>query len=394
MYDAIVIGAGPSGSSAALALRGQGRSVAIIEASEFPRRKVCGEFMSAVNLELLDRLEAGVAVRAKAGPEVKRVGLFASGPGIIAGMPRAAGNAFGRALGRDVLDGILLDTARNAGADVFQPWRAVEIASNGDRAIVRIANREGQTSLSGQVVIAAHGSWGQGRLPTNLPKSSAASDLFGFKAHFRGASLARDLMPLLVFPGGYGGMVWADQDRISLSCCIRRDVLTRLRKEGGAMSAAQAVHAHILASCPAAVSTIGDASLEGEWLAAGPIRPGMRPRFADDIFRVGNIAGESHPIIAEGISMALQSSWLLAGELARFEQWDRTARIAVGKRYSKAWSRQFATRIHAAALLARIVVLPNSNTAMKTFVGWFPNSLTLGARLSGKTKALPALSHP
>ncbi|TGR90508.1 monooxygenase, partial [Mesorhizobium sp. M2E.F.Ca.ET.209.01.1.1] len=96
-----------------------------------------------------------------------------------------------------------------------------------------IANREGQTSLSGQVVIAAHGSWGQGRLPTNLQKSSAASDLFGFKAHFRGASLARDLMPLLVFPGGYGGMVWADQDRISLSCCIRRDVLTRLRKEGG-----------------------------------------------------------------------------------------------------------------------------------------------------------------
>ncbi|TJX56064.1 MAG: hypothetical protein E5W21_15830 [Mesorhizobium sp.] len=142
------------------------------------------------------------------------------------------------------------------------------------------------------------------------------------------------------------------------------------------------------------VSTIDDASLEGEWLAAGPIRPGMRPRFADDIFRVGNIAGESHPIIAEGISMALQSSWLLAGELARFEQWDRTARIAVGKRYSRAWSRQFATRIHAAALLARIAVLPNSNTAMKAFVGWFPNSLTLGARLSGKTKALPALSHP
>lgn len=391
MYDAIVIGAGPSGSSVALALRGQGRSVAIIERSEFPRRKVCGEFMSAVNLDLLDRLGAGAAVRAKAGPEVKRVALFASGPGIDAGMPRAAGDAFGRALGRDILDGILLDAARNAGADVFQPWRAVEVIRDGENIAVRINSKDDQTDIVAPVVIAAHGSWEQGKLPTNLPKSSAPHDLFGFKAHFRGASLAKDLMPLLVFPGGYGGMVWADQDRMSLSCCIRRDVLARLREKGDALSAGQAVHAHILASCPGVVFTIGSATIEGEWLAAGPIRPGIRPRFANDIFRVGNIAGESHPIIAEGISMALQSGWLLASELARFDRWDREARVAAGSRYSKVWNRQFATRIRSAAVLAHIAALPQSTAVMKTFVGWFPNSLTIGARLTGKTKALPNL---
>ncbi|MBB6412797.1 NAD(P)/FAD-dependent oxidoreductase [Mesorhizobium sangaii] len=391
MYDAIVIGAGPSGSSMALALCGQGRAVAIIERSEFPRRKVCGEFMSAVNLELLDRLGAGAAIRAKAGPEVRRVALFASGPGIDAGMPRAAGDAFGRALGRDVLDGILLDAARNAGADVFQPCRAVKIISDGENATVRISGKDDERVLVAPVVIAAHGSWEQGKLPTNLPKSSAPHDLFGFKAHFKGASLARDLMPLLVFPGGYGGMVWTDQDRMSLSCCIRRDVLARLREQSGALSAGQAVHAHIVASCPGAGSAIGSAALDGEWLAAGPIRPGIRPRFADDIFRVGNIAGESHPIIAEGISMALQSGWLLATELARFDRWDREARVAAGSRYSKAWNRQFATRIRTAAVLARIAVLPQSAAAMRAFVSWFPESLAIGARLSGKTKALPVL---
>ncbi|MGX7873453.1 hypothetical protein ACVDG5_012385 [Mesorhizobium sp. ORM6] len=195
-----------------------------------------------------------------------------------------------------------------------------------------------------------------------------------------------------MFPGGYGGMVWADQDRMSLSCCIRRDVLAGLREKSGALSAGQAVHAHIVASCPGAVSAIGSATVDGEWLAAGPIRPGIRPRFADDIFRVGNIAGESHPIIAEGISMALQSGWLLARELAGFDRWDRAARIVVGRRYSKAWNRQFATRIRAAAVLARIATLPRSTAAMRAFVGWFPKSLTIGARLTGKTKALPNLS--
>ncbi|MBZ9856975.1 NAD(P)/FAD-dependent oxidoreductase [Mesorhizobium sp. CA13] len=389
IYDAIVIGAGPSGSSVALALSGQGRAVAIVERSEFPRRKVCGEFMSAVNLDLLDRLGGGTAVRAKAGPEVKRVALFASGPGPDAGMPRAVGDAFGRALGRDVLDGILLDAARDAGADVFQPWRAAEITTDGDNATVRIESKHDQGVLVAPVVIAAHGSWEQGRLPTNLPKTNAPHDLFGFKAHFTGAELDRDLMPLLAFPGGYGGMVWADRNRMSLSCCIRRDVLIRLREKGNASSAAQAVHAHILASCPRVASTIVDATLDGEWLAAGPMRPGIRPRFADDIFRVGNLAGESHPIIAEGISMALQSGWLLANELARFDRWDRAARIAVGRRYSKAWNRQFATRIRVAALLARLASHPMSAAAMNTFVSGFPNSLTLGARLTGKTKPLP-----
>ena len=27
-------------------------------------------------------------------------------------------------------------------------------------------------------------------------------------------------MPLMVFPGGYGGMVHSDHGRVSLSCCI------------------------------------------------------------------------------------------------------------------------------------------------------------------------------
>ncbi|UVK49412.1 hypothetical protein BPNPMPFG_008379 (plasmid) [Mesorhizobium sp. AR07] len=129
---------------------------------------------------------------------------------------------------------------------------------------------------------------------------------------------------------------------MSLSCCVRRDLLTRLRENGAASSAGQAVHAHILASCPGAVFTIGGATLDGEWLAAG------------------------------GISMALQSNWLFASELARFDRWDRAARIAAGSRYSKVWNTQFATRIRAAAVLACIAVLPHSTAVIKAFIGWSP----------------------
>ncbi|HTT07381.1 MAG TPA: FAD-dependent oxidoreductase, partial [Gammaproteobacteria bacterium] len=56
IYDAVVIGGGPAGSTAALRLVLAGWTVALVEKSSFPRRKVCGEFISATTLPLLRAL--------------------------------------------------------------------------------------------------------------------------------------------------------------------------------------------------------------------------------------------------------------------------------------------------------------------------------------------------
>jgi menaquinone-9 beta-reductase len=388
-YDAVVIGAGPAGSCAALALARQDRAVAIVEKTAFPRRKVCGEFVSATNIALLDGLGVGDAWREKSGPEIGRVGLFAGERCVTATMPPAA-NGYGRALGRDILDELLLAAARDVGAEVFQPFRAAEILPDGNGSVVRIASRERELELRASMVIAAHGSWEPGGLPSNLPKQNHPADLLGFKAHFRGAALPADLMPLIVFPGGYGGMVTADQGRLSVSCCIRRDTLADIRRHRGA--AADAVQSHIMASCRGVREAIGQASLDGQWLAAGPIRPGIRQRFAGSIFRAGNCAGESHPIIAEGISMALQSGWLLAEALAGADIRDRAALNAAAELYSAAWLRQFSTRIHASSALAAVALNPAGARAMGPLVALMPRLLPLGAALSGKTKALGNIS--
>lgn len=390
-YDAIIIGGGPSGASTAIALARQGRAVAIVEKSAFPRSKVCGEFISPVNLALLDRLGVGDRVRSLAGPEVRRLALFAAGRGIEAMMPRAASDAFGRALGRDVLDTLLLEVAAEAGATVWQRWQAVAAFRDGEDWAIRIESGSEHHILTAPVLIAAHGSWEPGGLPTQSKKQHRPSDFLGFKAHFRDSALPPDLMPLLAFPGGYGGMVWADQGRMSLSCCIQRDQLDTIRAASRRLSAGEAVHQHILASCPGAALVLRDASLDGAWLAAGPIRPGIRACYAADIFRVGNVAGESHPIIAEGISMALQSGWLLASELAGVRTWDEAGREQAGQRYAAAWHKQFALRILTASALAGLASRPMTAGLMRRFVRTFPASLFFGARLSGKVAAIPGL---
>lgn len=390
MHDAIVIGAGPAGSSTAIALAQHGWSVAMVEKVAFPRRKVCGEFISGTSVALLDRLGIGEKWRAEAGPEIRRVGFFSGDVSVHAPMPNAH-TGFGRALGRDHLDYFLLRAAQRAGVEIHQPCKAVAIHQGDDFKSVTLTAGNRQLVLSAPVMIAAHGSWETGKLPSQIEKRNRPADLFGFKAHFVGGTLAPDLMPLLVFPGGYGGMVTADHGRVSISCCIRRDVLSvlRLRYEN---IAAHALWHHLLAKCRGVETVLASAKLDGPWLAAGPIHPGIRTGYDKGIFRVGNIAGESHPVIAEGISMALQSGWLLAMELIAAGK-GQMEHDAIGHRYERAWRRQFSGRLRAAAWIASVALAPGGGNVIRAVTKNFPAVLTLGARLSGKTHAIPYTDH-
>ncbi|WP_152044751.1 NAD(P)/FAD-dependent oxidoreductase [Aureimonas psammosilenae] len=388
-FDAVVIGAGPAGSTVAAGLARAGWRVALLERSAFPRSKVCGEFMSATSAAVLDRIGVGEAWRAEAGPPVRRLGLYRGETIVEAPAPgQGAADGFGRALGRDRLDPMLLQTAIEAGATVIQPAKASSFERKGDEARIHFATPNGEESLTTRVTIAAHGSWEPGPLPSHMAKSHGPGDYLGFKAYFRDAHLPEDLLPLLAFPGGYGGLVTADNGRVSLSLCIRRDVLETLRADSGSASAAQTVHAHLLASCRGVREAIGGARLDGSWLAAGPIRPGIRPRFADGVLRVGNAAGEAHPIIAEGISMAVQSGWLAADALSRTDPARPDTLAQAIERYSESWHRQFATRIRAANAFRIVGAGPRTAAVVERAIRLAPGLLGLGARLGGKTRPI------
>jgi flavin-dependent dehydrogenase len=395
-YDAVIIGGGPAGATAAFFLARAGWNVAVVERSEYPRRKVCGEFLSATTLPLLRRLGLGDAWEAMAGPPVTRVGLFFGDATITAPMPSGAGGeGWGRALGREVLDSLLLDAAKQAGAQTLQPWRAMSLRADGQRYACAVQSKERADELRAPVIIAAHGSWESGQLPSQLHRTRSPSDLLAFKAHFSDVDLDHDLMPLLAFPAGYGGMVRCDGDRVSLSCCIRRDQMHVLRKRFGSAPAAASVLLHICESVPAVSECLARARLCGPWLAAGPIRPGVRARYAAGVFRIGNVAGEAHPIVAEGISMALQSGGMLAQFLCATENsleprsLQRTARL-----YAAAWRSQFSGRIGAAAAFAQVAMRPELMRPVSATIETIPSLLTLGAVLSGKSKPIHQVDAP
>ena len=390
-YDVVVIGGGPAGSATALMLARAGWGVALIEKGRFPRSKVCGEFISASSFPLLAEFGILEDVRGLAGPDVRRVGIFAGETISTSAMPAVPGRfgKWGRALGREHLDLLLLQAAVRAGADLWQPFRVTQIQSTNQGWQCEIGHGSASTRLFAKIVIAANGSWEKSPWLPDCAVPHKASDLLAFKAHFDGAALAFDLMPLLVFPGGYGGMVWSDTGRVSLSCCISRGALNLCRERDE--RAGEAVLRHLRSSCRGLANALKRARLRDTWLSAGPIRPGIRVAFADGVFRVGNAAGEAHPIIAEGISMALQSAWLLCRTLlAEQNSLDSPAILAdVGRAYAAGWRAQFAGRIHAAAIFAHTLKRPNSAALALALPKRFPALITFCAALSGKTKQIP-----
>ena len=390
--DVLVIGGGPAGATASVLLAEAGWSVVTLERKRFPRKKVCGEYLSGTSLPLLDRLGVGHVFRDAAGPAVTHVGLFAGERTISAPLPRP-GALWGRALSRDRLDTLLLERAAQAGADVRQPASATSIEPTEDGHACRIedgAGGEGE-QIRSRIVIAAHGSWEAGTLPTQPARRAARdSDLFGFKAHFVGAHLAEGLMPLLAFEGGYGGMVHVDRDQTSLSFCLRRDALRAVREEFPG-EAGEAGFAHIARSCAGARDALGGGTRVDEWLGAGPIRPGARPTAAEGVFPVGNAAGEAHPVVAEGICMAIQGAFLLARRLIAWRQEGAHRRSlgSVGASYARDWRRAFAPRVAASAAVARWAMHESLTAPTLPMVGAFPSLLTWGARLAGKAARVP-----
>lgn len=147
----LIVGAGPAGASAAVALAQAGvTDVLLLDRDHFPRDKTCGSGLSPAALQLAEQLGIGAELRARANP-VQWVRFVTPGNREIV-MPA---NGAAVILLRKEFDNLLVARARALGVKVQEGFRAAELVRDGTRVVgVKSFDRR---QLGGRFVLCANG---------------------------------------------------------------------------------------------------------------------------------------------------------------------------------------------------------------------------------------------
>lgn len=141
MYDVLIVGAGPAGSSLALRLARAGYDVAMLDRSRFPRSKACGDYLCAGGVRALQELGVSERVLAGAHP-IHSVALYGFGEQIRFALPGDGALSHPR----DLLDARLVQAAMEAGAQLLH-GSFMQAHAERSHVLVRMRRGDGGESL-------------------------------------------------------------------------------------------------------------------------------------------------------------------------------------------------------------------------------------------------------
>jgi geranylgeranyl reductase family protein len=158
-YDALIVGAGPSGASAAYWLAARGHRVLVVDKKRFPREKTCGDGLTPRAVRQLHDMGLADPLR-----EFQRFdGLRSIAHGVtleLAWPEHPAFPSFGYVVRRRELDEMVADQAVKAGATLWQSTEALApVVESGflGGAVVRRAEEGVTQEVRARYVIVADG---------------------------------------------------------------------------------------------------------------------------------------------------------------------------------------------------------------------------------------------
>ena len=363
-FDVAIIGAGPAGSSAAIQLATKGYSVALLDKEQFPREKLCGDFLNPVNWPLLRELKVERAVLARPHEKVS-IFRFTSFSGEEAEIPLPAGRdgaVVGLGLRRFDLDHVLLERANSLGVTVLDGWKPKELERQPDGWMLKAD----KSLLGARVLIGADGrnSWVAHHLGLADPAAMQGRSV-GFQFRLKCTNRSTGKIEIHLFPGGYAGVVGLDGDTVTLGLAIEKHRLLDGRPE-------QSLLESILPQNPWLKEILRSGSVS-EMRSTYPVYFPPRRTYGDGVLLVGDAARVNEPVTGEGIYFALKSGVFAAKtvdegfqmsdfSLARLRSYERNCRSAFRAR--RAINALIRWLIYRPALLSRVIRLSHKRTRL------------------------------
>ena len=328
VYDAVIVGAGPSGSSCAFWLASAGWDVAVVERKTFPRAKTCGDGLTPRSVRQLQDmgLESKVAAVGHRYSGLRSCGF---GQEVAMRWPdHPSFPSYGYAITRFDLDAMIADRAVDAGATVFTGVEAVDLIDlspadhDGQLAsasgLVVKDKASGTTSeLRGRIVVVADGAnsrigralgtqrrreWPMGMAIRGYYESPASDDDF-IESHLDIRDAEGNIVP------GYGWIFPLGDGRINVGVGL---LSTDRRWKGVNTTKLMDTFVNFV---PDRWGISPEAALGPATGGKLPMGLSVGPRTGDNVIVIGDASGSINPFNGEGIAYGYETGRLAAASL-------------------------------------------------------------------------------
>jgi len=313
-FDAIVIGGGPGGCSAATYLRRASRRVLVLEKEIFPRFHI-GESLLPCNMTLFREMGVLPALEA-AGFPTKFGARFELGNGTLGTRFAFRQGKYNREpvaiqVERAVFDHILLKHARASGADVREGWTVQKFSTDADGVTVAASGPDGQAhQFRGAYLIDASGrgnlTGNQEGLRVTHPSHKKLAVFGHFTGVVRDEGEANSDIIIVRLPNKWFWIIPISAEKTSVGLVIDKD---EFAQEAGTP---QEIFDRWVECSSAVKARMANAKRVNETRTTSDFSYYNRRLVGDRLLRVGDAAGFMDPIFSAGVFLAMWSGKLAA----------------------------------------------------------------------------------
>ncbi|SHG35008.1 hypothetical protein SAMN05444372_10521 [Flavobacterium micromati] len=356
----VIVGGGLAGLTAAIHLSKVGLRVIVIEKNEYPKHKVCGEYISNEVLPYFNYLDINISdllPTAITDLEFSTV----SGKLIESSLPLG-----GFGVSRYTLDEYLYKKAIANGCEIIK--NSVEsIVFKNDEFIITTINN---LVFNAKTVIGAFGKRSNIDQKLNRNFIEKKSPWLAIKAHYSG-NFPKDLVGLHNFKGGYCGVSKVENNSINI--CYLADYKTFKKYKN-----IDEYQQNVLYKNPYLKSLFLNSKLIFEkHLTISQISFEKKDAVENHILMIGDTAGLIHPLCGNGMAMAIHSAKIVSELIVKFYNKEIISRNELENKYIEQWNFNFKDRLKMGRFLSNIMQKQKLSALMMHILITFPSLLPL-----------------
>lgn len=330
-----IIGGGLAGLTAAIHLSKIGLKVVVIEKNEYPKHKVCGEYISNEIIPYFNWLSLDISELQPT--QISKLDFsIVDGQRINCDLPLG-----GVGVSRFALDAFLYQKAIQNGCEIIK--NTVEtIVFKED--VFRVSTLDGKT-ISSDIVIGAYGK--RAAIDQKLRRDfiQKKSQWLAVKGHYSG-QFPSDLVGLHHFEGGYCGVSKVENDRVNI-CYLAS--FESFKKCNGI----EEYQNQVVTKNPYLKLIFDDSKLLFEApLTISQISFDKKSCVENHVLMIGDTAGLIHPLCGNGMAMAIHSAKIVSELVGDFSANKIVSRKELEEKYTIEWKSNFETRLRMGRVLA------------------------------------------